>query len=305
MDTLSMFTLVIDQMSFMQDTVRPFFVGIDEGGIATSVKNSLILIPIAGCLHLVALSLLGGAVILADLRVLGPGVTARTPVELNRSMSPFLIAAGVGLIVSGIFLALGQMMRLYASPPYWLKMASLLSAIVFTFAARDPVIREEGKFTPFAWVGLAVSMAIFWISWINLTDWFFGARQAYLVFILILLALVFAPKIVPAGIKAKIVGLPVFVSAPAMIVVLFILSAAIFWLTGIDYMGEIDMNGMGLGAWFQPKILGMMLLSFLFGLILYTGIGNSEHPLSMRLMSAISIFLWGSTAISGRWIAFW
>ena len=305
MDTLSMLTLVVDQMSFMQNVVNPIFTGIDEGAVATFVKNSPTFIPIAGSIHLLALSLLGGAIILADLRVLGPGVTARTPAELNRVMSPFLIGSIIFLIISGIVLALGEMMRLYASPPYWIKMASLLSAIIFTFAARDPVIRENGKFTPLAWVGLAVSMAIFWISWINLTDWFFGARQAYLVFILILLALVFAPKIVPADIKAKIVGLPVFVSAPAMIVVLFILSAAIFWLTGIDYMGEIDMNGMGLGAWFQPKILGMMLLSFLFGLILYTGIGNSEHPLSMRLMSAISIFLWGSTAISGRWIAFW
>lgn len=305
MDTLSMYTLVVDQMTFMQNVVNPIFTGIDEGAVATFIKNSPTFIPAAGSIHLLALSLLGGAIILADLRVLGPGVTARTPVELNRTMSPFLIASIIALILSGVVLALGEMMRLYASPPYWLKMASLLSAIIFTFAARDPVIRENGKFTPLAWAGLAISMGIFWISWINLTDWFFGARQAYLVFVLILLALVFAPKIVPAGIKEKVLGLPVFVSVPAMIIVLLILAAAIFWLTSIDYMGELDMNGMGIWAWVQPKILGMMLLSFLWGLILYTGIGNEEHPLSMRLMSAISIFLWGSTAISGRWIAFW
>ena len=119
-------------------------------------------------------------------------------------------------------------MRLYASPPYWLKMASLVSALIFSFMVRDRVIRSGGKASLVMWVGLAISMLVFWISWINLTDWFFGARQAYIVFILILA-----------------------------------------------------------------------------GFVIWGGLRREKFPLSMRLVSAMSIFLWGSTAISGRWIAFW
>jgi hypothetical protein len=219
---------LMGQASIMSDVVQPVFRSIDSGALATLIKNSPTYTPIAGSVHLLALALLGGCIVLADLRLIGPGIEAQSPQELNRKMAPFLTGAVIVLILSGTVLALGEMMRLYASPPYWLKMASLVSALVFTFMVRDPVIRAGGKISPVVWVGLALSMLVFWISWINLTDWFFGARQAYIVFALVLA-----------------------------------------------------------------------------GFVVWGGIRKEKFPLSMRLVAAMSIFLWGSTAISGRWIAFW
>ena len=146
---------------FMSDNIQPLFQAIDQGPAASFVKEAWYFTPMAGCIHLIALSFLGGAIIMSDLRVVGPGVQATSPAELNRKMSPFLIAAVIGLIFSGILLGLGEVMRIYNSPPFWLKMAGLFSAIVFTFTTRDSVIKNGGKFTVVALVGLAVSMLVF------------------------------------------------------------------------------------------------------------------------------------------------
>ncbi|MAT35116.1 MAG: hypothetical protein CMK06_08230 [Ponticaulis sp.] len=290
---------------FMANNIQPIFESIDQGPISGAVKKAWYFTPMAGCIHLVALAILGGAVIISDLRIIGPGISAQSPQTLNEKMRPFLIWAAVGLIFSGVLLALGQVMRVYNSPPFWLKMASLFAAIVFTFTTRDAVIRNEGKLTITAWIGLAVSMVVFWLSWINLTDWFFGARQAYLIFVFILAGLVFAPSLLPASVTAPVRRLPQLVSLPVVFAVVVGLITVAFLLSGIDYMTEKDMNGMGIGAFFQPQILGMMLVAFVTGLVAWAGMGMDKQPLAMRIVAAISIFLWASTAISGRWIAFW
>ena len=293
---------------FYSSNVEPLFRAVDQGPAASFVKEAWYFTPMAGCVHLVALSILGGAILLADLRVVGPGVTARTPQELNRKMNPFLIVAAIALVISGILLGLGEVMRIYNSPPFWLKMGALFSALVFTFTTRDSVIKNEGKFTPVAIVGLVISMAVFWYAWIELTDWRFAARQAYLILIFMIVGFLVAPMFVKTSMVAPLRKLPIFVSLPAFGLAVVALISVAFLLAKIDYqyMNELDLNSMGLMAFFYPSILGMMLLSFIAGVVSWVGMGAAEtQSFSMRFVSMMSMFLWFSVAIAGRWIAFW
>lgn len=293
---------------FYSQNVEPLFRAVDTGPAASFVKQAWYFTPMAGCIHLVALSFLGGAILLADLRIIGQGVEARSPADLNRKMNPFLIWSTIALIFSGILLGLGEVMRIYNSPPFWLKMAGLFSAIVFTFTTRNSVVRNNGKFTPVAIVGLVISMAVFWYAWVELTDWRFAARQAYLILIFSMIGLVTAPMFLPTSLRDKVKGLPLLVSLPAIVIVFAILVSIAFLLAKIDYQyfHELDLNAMGIAAFFHPSILGMMLVSYIAGLVVWIGMGATENqPLSMRFVSVMSIFLWFSVAISGRWIAFW
>ena len=293
---------------FYSDNIEPLFRATDQGPAARFVKDAWYFTPMAGCVHLVALSLLGGAILLADLRVVGPGVTARSPVELNRKMHPFLVGAAIALIISGIMLGLGQVMRIYNSPPFWLKMAGLFSALVFTFTTRDSVIRNNGKFTPVAIIGLVISMLVFWYAWIELTDWRYAARQAYLILMLLIVGFITAPMYLKNEKVEKLRALPMYISLPGFLVVVGALISAAFLLARIDYQyfHELDLNAMGIAAFFHPSILGMMLVSYIAGVISWIGMGAVQtQPLNMRFVSMMSMFLWLSVAISGRWIAFW
>ncbi len=293
---------------FYSSNVEPLFRAVDQGPAARFVKEAWYFTPMAGCIHLIALSFLGGAILFADLRVVGPGVTAKSPEELNRKMHPFLIVSAIALIISGILLGLGEVMRIYNSPPFWLKMAGLFSALVFTFTTRDAVIRNNGKFTPVAIAGLVISMLVFWYAWFELTDWRFAARQAYLILMLMIVGFLTAPMYLKNDKVEKLRSLPMYVSLPGFMVVVAALVTAAFLLARIDYqyMHELDLNSMGIAAYFHPSILGMMLVSYIAGVVSWIGIGAVQtQPLSMRFVSMMSMFLWLSVAISGRWIAFW
>lgn len=293
---------------FYSSNVEPLFRAVDQGPAASFVKEAWYFTPFAGCVHLIALSFLGGALLLADMRVVGPGVTAKTPAELNRKMTPFLIVSAIALVISGVLLGLGEVMRIYNSPPFWLKMAGLASALIFTFTTRDSVIRNNGKFTPIALVGLVASMLIFWLSWIELTDWRFAARQAYLILIFLLVGFITAPIFLKTIRVERLRQLPIYLSLPGFLTVVVLLIAGALLLARIDYqyLHELDLNAMGLLAFVHPSILAMMLVSFIAGMVSWIGIGAAEtQPLSMRFVSLMSMFLWFSVAISGRWIAFW
>ena len=319
---------------FMADNIRPIFQAINDGPIVKAANEAWYFTPMAGCLHLVALSLMGGAIILADLRVVGPGVQAASPAELNRKMQPFLITAVAALIFSGVLLSLGQVMRVYNSPPFWLKMAGLFSAIVFTFTTRDSVIRNNGKFSTVAIVGLVISMLVFWWSWLVLTDWRWAGRQAFVILAMMMVGAFTAPMFVPGKLVEPVRKLPQLVSLILIAVIVAILVSIAFLLAKIDYqyMNELDLNTWPrapdpetfevapmtnpvlsflldkakLAAFFHPSILAMMLVSFIAGIVSWVGIGAKEHqPMGMRFVSLMSILLWLTIAVSGRWIAFY
>jgi len=67
-------------------------------------------------------------------------------------------------IPSGLIMAFGEMMKIYYSPPYWVKMASLAAALAFTFGVRNRLIASEGRrLAALGWVLAAVSITL-WVG---------------------------------------------------------------------------------------------------------------------------------------------
>ncbi|MEM1396974.1 MAG: DUF6644 family protein [Pseudomonadota bacterium] len=158
--------------------VLPLFDMLDASFIATSVKASASIVPWAGAAHLLALAALGGAALMVDLKLLGAGVKTKSVKEVLETTRPILLVALIAAVVSGSILALGELKKLYYSPPYWLKMATLFAAIAFTWGVRNRIINSEGSTTRFAlplWGGLILGwLAIF----VFMSNWL--ARGAFI-----------------------------------------------------------------------------------------------------------------------------
>jgi len=107
------------------------------------VVESLWLFPAIEAVHLLMLSLLGGAVLIVDLRMLGFGLTSRSVAAIARSARPYLIAAVLGLIATGIPLFLSEPTKCYYSPAFWVKMYALALALPFTFLIRNRIALKE------------------------------------------------------------------------------------------------------------------------------------------------------------------
>lgn len=117
----------------------PFFEWCEATSIGAAIRNSQWLFPVIESFHLLALALIGGAVLLVDLRLLGLGLRSRSVAELAREAEPWLAGGLSVMIASGALLFTSESIKCYYSPAFWVKMSALLPALVFTFTLRRKV----------------------------------------------------------------------------------------------------------------------------------------------------------------------
>ncbi len=118
------------------------FEAIEATTLAGTIKQSVWLFPAIEALHLLGLALLGGAVLMLDLRLMGWGLSSATPAQLERQSRPWARAGLVLLVVTGGVLFSSETLKLYGNASFWLKMAALLTVLVYTAAVRNPVARR-------------------------------------------------------------------------------------------------------------------------------------------------------------------
>ena len=119
------------------------FERLEQTAIGEAVRQSAWLFPVVEAAHLLALALLGGAVLMLDLRLLGLGLASQPLSVLERQTRPWLIGAVTVMVCSGVPLALSEALKLYDREAYWVKMGALAFALVFTFAVRNPFARRD------------------------------------------------------------------------------------------------------------------------------------------------------------------
>ena len=141
----------------------PYFEWLESLWIGKAVVGSLWLFPVIESVHLLALSVLGGSILLVDLRMLGFGLKHYSVPELARDARPFLIGAIVTLIATGVPLFLAEAIKCYYSQAFWVKMTTLAIALLYTFTIRARVTRSESVHDTARQLAGALSMAL-WVT---------------------------------------------------------------------------------------------------------------------------------------------
>lgn len=121
----------------------PLFERMEATAVGTAIRESLWLFPVVEAVHLLALALLGGAIFVLDLSILGVGLRAPSVAAIEKSTRPWLYLALAVLIATGVSLALSEALKLLDRSAFWLKMSALLAALVFTFAIKMPVVQRR------------------------------------------------------------------------------------------------------------------------------------------------------------------
>jgi uncharacterized protein DUF6644 len=112
----------------------------EHSWLGTSVNNSLWAFAAIESMHLLALAVIGGAVLVVDLRLLGWVFPRQTVAEVARDARPWLIGSIIGMILTGVpLMASLAFSKYYTNEAFWLKMYFLLAALLFTFTIRQRV----------------------------------------------------------------------------------------------------------------------------------------------------------------------
>ena len=120
------------------------FQAIEASGLSITIRESPWAFAVIESVHLLALSLMGGAVLLVDLRILGLGLTGRPVRELAGETERWMTVALIALIITGLGLFVSEAVKCFYSTPFWVKMSALALATIFTYTLRRRVVRSTG-----------------------------------------------------------------------------------------------------------------------------------------------------------------
>jgi hypothetical protein len=120
-----------------------FFDWCEATTVGLAIRDSLWLFPVIESVHLLALALLGGAVLVVDLRMLNLGLRKQSAAHIAGSAQPWLIGSLATMLVTGVLLFTSESIKCYYSPPFWYKMSFLATAILFTFTVRRKVAAAD------------------------------------------------------------------------------------------------------------------------------------------------------------------
>ena len=143
---------------------------IEASALGQTIRESTWLFPAIESTHLLALAMLGGAVLILSLSVLGVGLKT-APAELYKSAHRYLNGAVVVLLITGLLLGVSEPVKLYGRQAFCVKMLSLVVALGVTYLAFNPLIKRGASglgvrsvtaLTMAAW--LMVALAGRWIG---------------------------------------------------------------------------------------------------------------------------------------------
>ena len=112
--------------------------------LGTVVRDSVWMFPVVEAVHLLGLCLLGGVVLTVDLRMLGIGLKRQSISELADDLRPWLIGAVALMFATGVTLFLSEAVKCYYNTSFWVKMATLPIALLFTFTVRERLVTTDG-----------------------------------------------------------------------------------------------------------------------------------------------------------------
>ncbi|MCB1670429.1 MAG: DUF6644 family protein [Gammaproteobacteria bacterium] len=115
--------------------------------------------------HLLAMALLGGAVFVADARLLGIGFKDIPADEIvEKAHRVFVWGLGV-VLFTGVFMACGVAGKIYYLPVFWYKMLALATGILFVFFIKRPLLaRGVENISPLTTKVIAVSSIMVWVT---------------------------------------------------------------------------------------------------------------------------------------------
>jgi Family of unknown function (DUF6644) len=125
-------------------SLLPWFEWCEATALGQLVRTSTWLFPVIESVHLLGLCALGGTLLIVDLRMLGAGLTSQPLAVLAGAVHPWLKASLALMASTGILLFMSEAVKCFHNPSFWVKIATLPVAILFTLTVRRRVAARPG-----------------------------------------------------------------------------------------------------------------------------------------------------------------
>jgi hypothetical protein len=143
----------------------PIFKVFDKSWLATFIADSRWLFPAIEGVHIVALCLMFGAILILNLRLLGIAFNEKPVARLARELAPWVFCSLLIILASGLMLFSSEAMKAYTSVPFQVKMVFLFAAIIFHYTIYKHVTKTDDSKTNHTWAKLdAIVSIVLWLG---------------------------------------------------------------------------------------------------------------------------------------------
>lgn len=127
------------------------------------MNNSMWDFAIIETLHILGLTVLLGALIVVDFRLLGFGMRSQTVAQLSKGLEPLTWGALLTMAITGISMFMSEAERLGGSTPFFYKMLLLTVALTLHFTIHRRVTQDRYSKEP--WLG-RMSACLSLVCWL-------------------------------------------------------------------------------------------------------------------------------------------
>jgi hypothetical protein len=144
--------------------MRPWFVALSQSALGHYMQTSVWGFAVVEAIHLLALAVLGGSVLVIDLSLLGVILRKDSGSEiarvLVRDLGRLLLGSLVVMVLSGVAMLSEEALKCYYSPAFRWKMALLAAAVLFYFTLHRHALLKSDQQAPTLWSRVAALLSL-------------------------------------------------------------------------------------------------------------------------------------------------
>jgi hypothetical protein len=142
-----------------------FFEWLDGSFLATISKAYGGVFAVVQMFHLLSLAMLGGTVLLSDLRLLGVMLRDVPSERVVANTERWFTVALIGATLSGVFMSSAVALKLYDNEMFWAKMAAFAIGVVFVYTLRRPLLSgNHAALSPWVVRLVAITSLVIWFT---------------------------------------------------------------------------------------------------------------------------------------------
>ena len=142
----------------------PFFEWCDMTWLGQTVRGNTYMFPFIETVHIVALTVLFGCILLLDLRILGFAVPRLSTNRLYREFQPYINWSLLAIIITGVLLFLSEAVKCFDNEAFAPKITFLVLAMVLHYTAHRKITQVEVASHPVAHKLIALVSLWWWFS---------------------------------------------------------------------------------------------------------------------------------------------
>jgi hypothetical protein len=117
----------------MWEASYPFFDWHNTSWLGTTISNSVWLFPFVETIHILAMAIMFGGLLMLNLRMMGIGMTRQALPMMAKTLMPFVNWGLVIMLLSGYAMFASEALKCFANDGFKFKMACLAAILVWQY----------------------------------------------------------------------------------------------------------------------------------------------------------------------------